>query len=133
MILYHCDSNTILQALFKNKSNKQGLAKYNSIWGCLKSLGHKVDLQILDNEVISEYKRVITEEWGPWYQLVPPYMHHRNSDELAILTVKAHFLATLASPCAQFPKCLWDQFLEQTDLTLNLMRQATDDPRKSVW
>ena len=59
MILYYCDSNKILQALFKTKAYKHCLAKYNSIWGRLKSLGHKVDLQILDNEASAEYKCVI--------------------------------------------------------------------------
>ena len=48
MILFHCDSNTILQAPFKTKAKKHRLAAYNSIWGRLKSLGHKVSLQILD-------------------------------------------------------------------------------------
>ena len=54
MILFHCDSNTILQAPFKTKARKHRLAAYNSIRGRLKSLGHKVDLQILDNEAIAE-------------------------------------------------------------------------------
>ena len=50
MIFFRCDSNTILQALFKTKADKHRLAAYNSIWSRLKPLGHKVDLQTLVNE-----------------------------------------------------------------------------------
>ena len=32
-----------------------------------------------------------------------------------------------------FPKFLSDKLLPQTELTLNLLRQATVDPIKSVW
>ena len=60
-------------------------------------------------------------------------MHHRNAAERAICTFKAHFMVTLEESCAQFPKILWNQLLEQAELTLNLMRQATSDPRKSAW
>ena len=57
-------------------------------------------------------------------------MHHCNETKRAICTFKAHFLATLAGTYAQFPKCLWDQILEQAKLTLNLIKQATVDPSK---
>ena len=56
MIFFRCDSNTILQAPFKTKANKHRIAAYTSIWGRLKSLGHKVGLQILDKEASAEYK-----------------------------------------------------------------------------
>ena len=133
MIVFHCDSNKILQAPFKTKADKHCLAAYNSIRGRLKSLSHKVDLQILDNESSTEYKRFITEDWGSRYQLVPPDMHSHNVDERAICTFNAHFLITLARTCAQFPICLWYQILEQAELTLNIMREATYDPRESAW
>ena len=87
----------------------------------------------MDNKSSAKYKRVIIEKWGPQYQLVPPYMYFRNAVKRAIHTFKAHFLATLAGTCAQLPIFLWDHLLEQAELTLNLMRQATADTRKSSW
>ena len=60
-------------------------------------------------------------------------MHCRNSSERSIRTFKARFLATVAGTCAQFPNFLLDQLLEQDELTINLMRKATADPRKSAW
>ena len=59
-------------------------------------------------------------------------MHRRNMAEHAIHTFKAHFLVTLAGTCAQLPKFLWDQLLEQAEITINLMCQATSDPSKSA-
>ena len=42
-------------------------------------------------------------------------------------------MAPLTGTCVQLPDSLWDQILEQAELTLNLMRQATADPIKSAW
>ena len=133
MIAYHCDSNTILQAPFKTKGDKHRIEAYNSIMSRLKARGHKVDLQILDNEVSAEYKRVIEEEWHAKYQLVPPEVHRRNIAERAIRTFKDHFLAILAGVASNFPGYLWDHLLEQAEITVNLLRQATLNPRISAW
>ena len=133
MIAYHCDSNTILTAPFKTKSDKHRIEAYNSIMKRIKARGHKVDLQILDNECSAEYKRVMEEEWNIKFQLVPPEVHRRNIAERAIRTFKDHFLATLAGVAADFPPYLWDILLEQAEITVNLLRQATLNPRISAW
>ena len=52
-----------------------------------------MDIQILDNEVNTEFKKKIMKDWGATYQLVPPNVHRRNIAERAIRTFKAHFLA----------------------------------------
>ena len=57
---------------------------------------HHVDVQILDNEVSTEFKKTIMKDWGATYQLVPPNVHRRNIAEKAIRTFKAHFLEILA-------------------------------------
>ena len=112
MVAYHCDSNTILKAAFKTRSDRHRLEAYNSIMERLRARGHSVDLQILDNEVSAEYRRVITETWNAKYQLVPPDVHRRNTAERAIRTFKAHFIAILAGVDVTFPAFLWDQLLE---------------------
>ena len=60
-------------------------------------------------------------------------MHRRNAAERAILTLKAHFLTTLAGVSPNFPRHLWDFLLLQTEMTLNLLRQATTNPAISEW
>ena len=95
--------------------------------------GHKVDLQILDNEVSYALKKAIIETWKAAYQLVPPNVHRPNVAERAICTFKAHFLAILAGVDLAFPPYLWDKLHPQAQLTLNLLCQATLDPMVSAW
>ena len=65
MIAYHCDSNTILQAPFVNRKDKHIIRAYNSIMQKLADRGHHVDIQILDNEVSSEFKKTIKKIGEP--------------------------------------------------------------------
>ncbi len=106
---------------------------YNAIMTCLAARGHSVDLQILDNEASVEYKKAITFKWNAKFQLALPDMHCQNRAEHAICTFKDHFLAILASINSAFPPYIWDLLLSQAELTLNLLRQATLNPRISVW
>ena len=57
----------------------------------LANCGHKLDVQILYNEVSAEYKRVIVEEWGATYQLVPPNADKQNIAKRAIRNFNARF------------------------------------------
>ena len=43
------------------------------------------------------------------------------------------FLSILAGVDPDFPKFMWDNILNQTKFTLNLLLQATINPRISVW
>ncbi len=44
-----------------------------------------------------------------------------------------HFLSILAGVDAAFPPYLWDLLLPQAELTINLLRQATANPKISAW
>jgi hypothetical protein len=79
------------------------------------------------------YKEAITFKWNAKFQLDLPDMHCRNQAERAILRFKDHFLAILAGINSAFPPYLWDPLLPQAELTLNLLRQATLNPRVSAW
>jgi hypothetical protein len=132
MIAFHADGNLILQQAFKNKSNRHRIAAYNAIMTRLAARGLSVDLQILDNKASTAYKEAIIFKRKATFQLVPPDMHCRNRAERAIRTFKDHFLAILAGVDAAFPPYLWDLLLPQAELTLNLLRQATLNPRISA-
>jgi hypothetical protein len=133
MIAFHADGNLILQQAFKTKSNRHRIAAYNAIMTRLAARGLSVDLQILDNKASMAYKEAIIFKWKATLQLVLPDMHRRNRAEWAIRTFKDHFLAILADVDAAFPPYLWDLLLPQAELTLNLLRQATLNPRISAW
>ena len=98
----------------------------------LSDRGHHVDIQILENEVSAEFKKTILKYWGASYQLVPPNIHRINVAEREIQTFKAHFLEVLVGVDPDFPKFMWDNMLVQTELTINLLRQANLNPRMSV-
>jgi hypothetical protein len=134
MIAIHTDANLIIQQAFKTKSDHHRiLVAYNLIMTRLTTRGLSVDLQILDNKASLAYKEAITLKRNVKFQLVPPDMHHRNWAECAIRTFKDHFLAILAGVDAAFPPYLWDLLLPQAELTLNLLRQSTLNPRISAW
>ena len=95
--------------------------------------GHQVHAQILYNEVSTEFKKTIVDDWNETYQLVPPNTRRRNIAERAIRTFKAHFISVLAGVDPTFPKFMWDNILTQTELTINLLRQATLNPSMSAW
>ena len=62
----------------------------------LKTRGHIIEHQILDNKASKEYRRHVTDIWAATYQLVPPDVHRRNIAERAIRTFKTHFLSIFA-------------------------------------
>ena len=124
MVAYH-SSNLILVAPIKTGKYQHRLATYNSIMQRLKNRGLTTDLQILDNEASQNYKDTIKNKWGMDFQLVPPDIHRRNSEERAIHTFKAHFLDVLSEVAPDFPQLLWDLILVQTEMTLNYLHQST--------
>ena len=75
MVAYHCDANVILAYPFKTRKDRHRREAYEAIMESLRQQGHDVDLQVLDNEAITDYKKEITETWGAKFQLVPPNMH----------------------------------------------------------
>jgi hypothetical protein len=122
MIAFHADGNLILQQAFNSKSVRQRIAAYNTIMTLLAAHGLFVaDLQTLDNEASSAYKEAIMFKWNATFQLIPPDMHRCNWAEHTICTFKDHFLAILAGVDSAFSPYLWDLFLPQAELTLNLL------------
>ncbi len=64
--------------------------------------------------------------------LAPPHNHQVNAAKRAIATFKEHFIAGLATVNRNCPLQLWDEFLHQDKLTLNLLRFSCCDPSKSA-
>jgi hypothetical protein len=59
--------------------------------------------------------------------LIPPHNHHVNAAEEAIAIFKEHFITGLAMVNKDCPLQLWDEFLPQVKLTLNLMRFSANE------
>ncbi len=116
----------------KNKSEGSIIKAYLILWTRLTKLGTVWPItHILDNEVLEAYKAEIKKNCI--IQLVPPGNHQQNLAERAIQTFKNHFKAIIAGVDNNFLMNLWDRFLPQTALTLNLLRQSNIAPTVSVY
>eukprot|EP00957_Ditylum_brightwellii_P105178 8017377-Ditylum_brightwellii.AAC.1 len=98
----------------------------------LTNRGFKPALSILDNEASSTVKRCI-KATGAAMQLVEPHNHHVNAAERAVRTFKEHFIAGLCTTDKDFPIRQWDELIEQTFITLNLLRTSRANPRLSPY
>jgi len=133
VIAYHIEGNLILQQTFPTKADKHHIPTFNTIMTSLTAQGLSVDLNIRDNKASTDFKRVITKTWLAKFQLVPPDMHRKNKAEQMICCFKNHFLSILAGVDTAFPPYLWDLLLPPAKLTINLLRQATANPKISAW
>jgi hypothetical protein len=66
---------------------------------------------------------------GVDYQLVPLSVNCWNAAKRAIRTFKNHFIAGLCNTDKNFPLHLWDQFVSQAELTLNMMQGSWLNPK----
>ncbi len=63
--------------------------------------------------------------------LIPPHNHQVNAAEHVIATFKEHFISALITVDKDYPLQLWDDFLLQVELTLNLIQFTRRDPIKN--
>jgi hypothetical protein len=106
---------------------------YDSIVQRLITAGMQLRKHVLDNEMSENITKHIKEKYQFNIELVSPGCHHRNAAEVAICNFKAHFLSVLAGTADNFPTNLWDHFLPQTEITLNLLCQSNAMPTVSAY
>ena len=131
-VLYDYDSNSIHPVPIKSRSAESILAAYKLVHAKLLKAGLRPKLHRLDNECSQLLKDFMIAEQED-YQLVPPGSHRRNSAERAIRTYKNHFISGLSSANPSFPLNLWDRLVEQSYITLNLLRGSRMNPKLSPY
>ncbi len=97
----------------------------------IKAGGYQPALNMMDNECSADVKKYIKSE-NINIQLIPPHNHCVNAAECAIATFKEHFIAALATMDTHCPLQLWDEFLPQVELTLNMLCFSRQNPNKSA-
>ena len=132
MLLYDYDSNTIHVAPMKNKTALCHKAAFVTIFNKLVHAGLRPIWQMLDNEG-SKILYEFLEAEHITVQNTPADQHRRNAAERGLQTFKDHFIAGLCSTDPNFPLHLWDQLLQQSELTLNLLRGSRINPKLSAW
>jgi len=97
-----------------------------------KVAGRKPALQVLDNETSGLLEAFFKDSDLP-YQYVPPDNHRSNRAERAIRSAKDHLIAGLATTNSECPAYLWEDFLLQAELTLNMLRPSHSNPLHSAY
>ncbi|KAL7475772.1 hypothetical protein ACHAW6_001675 [Cyclotella cf. meneghiniana] len=133
MVMVEIDSSAILVEPIKNCSDSKLSRAYSSLITRLHRAGIVPRKHILDNEVSTATKALITNTYKMPYELVPPGCHHRNATEVAIRDFKVHFLSILPGFAPDFPMKLWEKLLPQAEITINLLRQSNATPTVSAY
>ncbi|KAL7484256.1 hypothetical protein ACHAW6_009898, partial [Cyclotella cf. meneghiniana] len=106
VIFYTVDANHIKSYPIKSRHRSELLRAYSEVYAYLRVRGYRPQLHKLDNE--------------------------SSRDERAIRTWKNHFVAIRAGAAKSYRLSNWCKDLEQTDITLNMMRPCTQNPNLSA-
>jgi len=130
-VAYIYDLNAILVRAMPSKNDGAMIAAFTDILTTLNARGYAPTLNVMDNECSKTVKAHIRSNKMDIH-LVPPHNHRVNAAERAIMTFKEHFISALATVDKDCPLQLWNDFLPQVELTLNLLRFLRWDPTKSA-
>ena len=120
-VAYIYDINAILARAMPTKNDAAMITAFKRILDTLRECNITLNLNVMDNECSATVATFIKSN-NMKIQLVPPHNHRVNAAERAIATFKNHFIANLATLDPTCPIQLWDEFLPQVELTLNMLR-----------
>jgi hypothetical protein len=132
LIMYSENGNFIKVITMKDRTKEEFAKAYKTGHQFFVSRGLAPTFQRLDNEISNDLRRYLTKH-GITLDLAPPGQHRRNRAERAIRTFKNHFIAILAGVDPTFPANLWCTLIQQAEITMNLLRESTCNPRMSAW
>ena len=133
IIYYHEDSNIIHIETTKSRSGSDLLAALQRAIKFFKDQGaHPLKIVRMDNEISASMETWLDDSVIK-LELTPVAQHQTNRAERAIRTWKGHFIATMAGIDPECPLSLWEEFVAQAELTLNLMRASPSNPMMSAW
>jgi hypothetical protein len=132
LIVYHYESNAILALPIANFADETIPAAFQQQFKLLESQGHKIKLNVIDNQASRVIKKYLTKQQCN-NLLVEPNNHRVNVSEHAIQTFKAHFISALATTDRDFPLQLWDCLNSQVEATLNMLRPSQINPTMSAY
>ncbi len=128
-VAYIYDLNAIIVRIMPSRTDAAMVTAFNEVISTLKTGGYTPTLNVMINKCLAAVEAYIKSE-RIGIQLVPPHNHRVNAAERPITTFKEHFIAALATVDAHCPLQLWDEFLPQVELILNMLRFSCRDPTK---
>ena len=133
IIYFHEDTNIIHVETTKSRSGPDLLAALQRAIKFFKDHGAKpLKIVRMDNEISANMETWL-EDSIIELELTPVAQHRTNRAERAIRTWKGHFIAIMAGIDPECPLSLWENFIAQAELTLNLMRASPSNPMMSAW
>ena len=131
VMFYVVDANYIKSYPIKSRHRTELIRAYDDVYSFLRTRGYRPQLHKLDNETSKDVESFIADN-NASHQYTPPDMHRTNPAERAIRTWKNHFVAIRAGTPSTYRLSNWCKDLEQTDITLNMMRPCTQNPKLSA-
>ena len=132
LVAYHTDANAIYGQALKNRESLSIVNAWEIINKKFENAAVTPETYVIDNEASLDLTQAMNAK-NIKFQLVPPHNHRANQAERAIQTYKNHFVAILASVDPDFPLAQWDLLLQQTNITINLLRSARCNPKLSAY
>ncbi len=129
-VAYIYDLNAIIVHAMPSKNDATMITAFAKILATLAACGYKPTLNVTDDECSKGVEAYIKSNKMDIH-LVPPHNHQVNAAKCAIITFKEHFITGL-SVNKNCPLQLWDEFMYQVELTLNLLCFSRHDPSKSA-
>jgi hypothetical protein len=126
-VAYIYNLNAIIVRPMASRTDASFIAAFTKVFAILRAQDYQPALNNMDNECSKAVQKHIRAN-KMTIQLVPPHNHRVNAAERAIGTFKEHFVAALATVDNLCPLQLWDNFLPQVELTLNLLRFSHCNP-----
>ncbi len=130
-VAYIYDINAIMARPMPSKTDAAMMTAFKSILDALQTNNIPININVMDNECSKTVASFIRTN-NIKIKLVPPHNHRVNAAERAIATFKDHFIAHLATMDPACPIQLWDEFLPQVELTLNMLRFSRRTQHKSA-
>ncbi len=102
LVVYHYKSNAILGLPIANMEDDTVFAALKKQFEFLESNGHKIKLNVMDNQAYQQIQRFLTQQECDLL-LVEPHNHCVNDAKHVIQTFKDHIVSALATTNSEFP------------------------------
>jgi hypothetical protein len=123
--------NSILVHAMPSKTDGAMIAVFTDILANLNAHGYSLTLNVMDNECSMAVKALIWSNHMDIH-LILLYNHRVKAAKCTIATFKEHFISALTTVSQHCPLQLWDDFLPQVEVTLNLLEFSQWDPTQSA-
>ncbi len=130
-VVYIYDLNAIILGPMPSHTDASFIAFFSEVFTILRARNYRQALNVMDNECSKVVAKHIPANKMD-IQLVPLHTHRVNVAERAITMFKEHFVAVLATVDMLCPLQLWDKFLPQVKLALNLLHFSHCNPHVSA-